>query len=835
MYKNLREVVNQYAGHPWFMENYSNIIFELNHLELHFLDDYLFNLYMDEVSIDENPNNSNIAYLIGITSKEPTARIKTVGGGFPDVDCDFEQSRRDDVFTYLADKYGEGFAHIGTFGFAKAKNIFKDVCRIQDVDFKDSNEWTKLFPDNSESIKVALEESKDLKKKYDAEPDFKEIVDYASKMEGCIKSVGGHPCGVILADTPITDYVALFESKGMHIAQVDGSTTETIGLVKYDILGLKTLDVINLSFNLVRQRHPDFEYTYPYDIPVDNTNTYDLLCTSNLLGCFQIEGDAISAFTTKCKPRTIDDISAIISLYRPGPMGIPGCLESYIARSNGLEAHQFSLPQFNYIFKDSKGLCIYQEQIMRLTEDMCGFNTIESMAFIKTIAKKDREKLLKLKDNFVDGAVRNGQNKDIVTKLFDDLEEFARYGFNKSHAISYSLLTYYTAYFKANYPSEFFAACITYESDATQKSLYIEDARKNGVNVLPPDLNQSTGGFNIAADGSILFGFNGIKGLGDKVIAKIESLRPFNSFGDFLIKAKLNGITKAHIENLIHSGAMDSFGYKRSCMVRSFEKYGSDIIANSKKPPEPDLIKQHLLMQDEYFVDDDYPEFTLLSILEQENKLLGIYVSGNPFEIIKSLTTEHYTDSETFVNKVEDNGYSAFVLCQLKAVKQHKTKTGNAMAFIDAMDYKGNTFNCVMFTGYNQFKDVLLDDKFVLLYLVGKNGSRGITLNVQSVIDLTAALENSSYTKESNDIKILNLNFSEAPGTVQIRSLQNKISALLSEDVTEFKLNLNIDINNYIYHIKTFYLHNLSIDTIREINKIPNVYLTKHINGSSRI
>lgn len=422
----LRDVVLAYEYHPWFIEHKDDLMFELNHLELHYLDDYLFNLYLDEIEIDENPNNSNIAYLIGITSKEPTGRIKTVGGGFPDVDVDFEQSRRDEVFQYLIDKYGEGFAHIGTFGFAKAKNIFKDVCRIQDIDFQESNTWSKLFPDNSESIKEALKESKELRDKYESDPIFQEIVDYAAKMEGCIKNVGAHPCGVLLADEPITNHVALFESKGQFIAQVDGVVSETIGLLKFDILGLKTLDVINLAFNLVKKRHPEFTYEYPYDIPVDNTNTFDLLCTSNLLGCFQIEGDAIGAFTTRCKPRSIDDISAIISLYRPGPMGIPGCLDSYVARSNGLEAHTFSLPQFNYIFESSKGLCVYQEQIMRLTEDMCGFNSIESMAFIKTIAKKDREKLLKLKDNFVDGAVANGQDRDVVTKLFDDLEEFAR-------------------------------------------------------------------------------------------------------------------------------------------------------------------------------------------------------------------------------------------------------------------------------------------------------------------------------------------------------------------------------------------------------------------------
>lgn len=313
----LRDVVEQYSEHPWYITNKKNIHFELNHLELHYLDSYLLNLYNQDIDVGDNPNNSNIAYLIGITKVEPTGRIKTVGGGFPDIDEDFEQGRREEVFAYLKNKYGEGFAHIGIFGIAKAKGIFKDVCRIQDIPFAQSNEWSKLFPDMSESIQSALEESKDLKAKYDSDPDFKEIVDYASKMEGCIKSVGAHPCGILLADQPISDFVALFESKGSHIAQVDGETAENIGLVKFDVLGLKTLDVINKAFNLVKSRYSDFTYDDPYSIPTDDPKTYKLLGTTNLLACFQIEGEALTQFTAQCNPKNIEDISAIISLYRP--------------------------------------------------------------------------------------------------------------------------------------------------------------------------------------------------------------------------------------------------------------------------------------------------------------------------------------------------------------------------------------------------------------------------------------------------------------------------------------------------------------------------------------
>ena len=514
---------------------------------------------------------------------------------------------------------------------------------------------------------------------------------------------------------------------------------------------------------------------------------------------------------------------------------MPGYLSSYIKRSNGREAFNFVIPEFSHIFSDTYGLLVYQEQGMRLLSEMCGWNDIEVDVWRKAVGKKDAKKLASLKEKFIEDAVSSGQNRTVIEKLWSDMVEFGRYAFNKSHAASYALLTYYTAYFKANYPSEFFTACITYESDVDQKSLYIEDARKNGINVLPPDINQSLGGFNIAKDGSILFGFNGIKGLGEKVIEKIVNNRPYKSLGDFLIKGRLSGITKAHVETLIHSGAMDCFGYKRSCMVRSFEKFMSDIITDPKKPPTDALISAHIAKQSEYFEDAAYSEFTLLSILENEQRLLGVYVSGNPFALVKEMTRESYVDIETFQDEIYERGNSGYVLCQIRAAKKHTSKAGNNMVFLDCIDYKGITFSAPIFNNVEKFATSLESGRFVLLYLIGKLSSKGKTIQVQSVIDLTNSLNNSKYVKADRDIKELNLNFIDAPGTVQLKSLLNKVDLFVSETKTEFTLNINVDIGNYIYHINKLYLSDISIDVIRELNKIPNIYLTRHINGSARL
>lgn len=829
--KNLREVVNSYKDTEFYKNNYANIKFEIDHLELHGLDNYLFKLHEQKVVIQENPNNSNIAYLIGITTKEPAGRIKSKGGSFPDIDVDFDASRRDEIFQYLKTKYGEGFAHIGIFGIAKAKGIFKDVCRIYDVPFSEANDWTKLIPDMSESLKDVLKESPDFKSKYDKEANFKEIVDYAMQMEGCIKSVGVHPCGVALADRPIYEYVPLFESKGVSATQFDGPTLENVGIVKFDILGIKCLSVLGKCFDFVTNRHKEFQFETIYDIPLDDKKTYDLISSGKNLGVFQIEGAALSEFASKCKPKNIEDISAIISLYRPGPMNMPGYLESYIKRSNGLESFDFVIPEFSYLFKDTYGLLVYQEQGMRLLTDMCKWNDIETDDWRKAVGKKDMAKLLGMKDKFIRDAVGAGQDKAKIEKLWADMEEFGRYAFNKSHAISYGMLTYYTAYFKANYPCEFFAASISCEDDPEQKPIYIEDARTFDVQVLPPDVNQSSYDFDISLTSEILFGFNGIKGLGAKVVEKLINNRPYYSFGDFLVKAKqVGGINKGHIEALINSGAMDCFGYKRSCMIQYFERYQLDCFGDKKAADvEAAFIKAHLAKQDEYFNDPHTTEYPLLKILDLEYQLLGIYVSGNPFSVISKLITDQYYSVKYMTKEADINEYGCigYILCQLRNVKKHMTKTGKAMAFIDAIDHEGNMFNTVMFNGYDKYAAEMLPNSYVLLHCISKNGPKGNSIIVNSVRSLEKEVSNATFSRTSKNIDNIDIHFNGSLGTVQIKSLHSKLSPFISEKKTGYSFRLFIDVEGISYLIKHFHCVELTIDNIRELHKINNIYITR--------
>ena len=642
---------------------------------------------------------------------------------------------------------------------------------------------------------------------------------------------GVHPCGVALADDPIYNYVPLFESKGVSATQFDGPTLESVGIVKFDVLGIKTLSVLGKCFDFVRKRHPNFQYESIYDIPLDDKLTYNLISSGKNLGVFQIEGAALSEFASKCKPKNIEDISAIISLYRPGPMNMPGYLESYINRSNGLEAFDFIIPEFTYLFKDTYGLLVYQEQGMRLLTDMCKWNDIETDDWRKAVGKKDMAKLLGMKDKFIKDAVNAGQDKTIIEKLWTDMEEFGRYAFNKSHAISYGMLTYYTAYFKANYPCEFFAAAISSEDDPEQKPVYIEDARSFNVQVLPPDVNQSSYDFDISLTSEILFGFNGIKGLGAKVVDKIIANRPYYSFGDFLVKAKqVGGINKGHIEALINSGAMDCFGYKRSCMIQSFEKFQLDIFGDKRKVDvDPKTIKFYLETQDKYFNDPHTPEFPFLNVLDLEYQLLGVYVSGNPFSVISKLIKDQYFGSKYMIKESDISSYGCvgYILCQLRTVKKHITKNGKTMAFVDAIDHNGDAFSAVMFSGFDKYQDLLQPNSYVLLHCTSKSGPKGNSIIINSVRSISSELATATYVKPSKGISNIDIHFNGTFGTVQIKSLHNKLAPFISDCKTKYTFRLFVDIEGVNFLIGKFYCIELTIDKIRELHKINNIYITR--------
>jgi len=424
-----------FSDSDFYNTNREWINFELNHLEIHDLDNYLFNLLQKGVTGLPNKNNSSIAYLIGLTNEAPTYKITTKGGTSPDIDSDIQHNKRDQVIQYLRNKYKEGFSHIGTFSVSQGRGLFKDICRIMEIDFARSNQLAKLIPESAhyKSVEHSLKESVELKGLYDTDPLIKEIVDMANDMEGCVKSLGIHAAGVILADEPISNYVPLFCSKDLPVTQFDAGTVEKIGFNKIDVLGLKTLSVLRSTFDYIKQTK---DQTISMEtIPLDDPAAYKVFPAKNTLGVFRLEAQGITEFAAKCNPKTIYDISNVISLYRPGPMGVEGCLSNYIKACNGYQIFDFPFPEYNYIFDKTYNFLVYQEQLSRLSMDMCGFSGPRADELRKVVSKKDRVALVAMRSEFIDGAVNNGKDRDKVSKLFDDMEEFSRYAFNLSHKL----------------------------------------------------------------------------------------------------------------------------------------------------------------------------------------------------------------------------------------------------------------------------------------------------------------------------------------------------------------------------------------------------------------
>lgn len=435
-----------------------------------------------------------------------------------------------------------------------------------------------------------------------------------------------------------------------------------------------------------------------------------------------------------------------------------------------------------------------------------------------------------MKDLFVDGAVNKGRSREKVSKLFDDMEEFSRYSFCLAHAISYSHLTYYTAYLKTHYPSEFFAACISLEEDADKKAKYINDARANGLKVLPPDINLSYNDFSISKNGDILFGFNGIKGLGPAVINKILSCRPFNSFSDFLIKSIIaKGINKKSIEALIYTGALNCFGLSHISMIRSFEKFILDFTNNGKlKEFSEDYIASFIKKEGEYFTQNANDEYSIFNILQKEKELIGVYISGDPFDIIASLVSEDFypvSQLEERLIAYPNSKCNEYVLCEIVKIKKHQLKNGTTMAFADCKDHLGFTFSLTFFADkWTKFSSFCDEGSYVLAYCSFTNGDRGFSAVILNCIDLSEKIKNSNYTA-NRSISSISFYIQGTPSTARSKTIYNKLSSYLIENGNS-SIDIYFDINNLIFYFKTIKTSNIDIDLIRDLNKIPDTYVS---------
>ena len=614
----------------------------------------------------------------------------------PDFDVDFCQDNRERVIEYVERKYGyENVAQIATFGQLKAKSAIKDVARALDIPLSTADKLAKLVPEvfadmySPQYLKKTKDTTKKLIEKYNvpadtaADPDklrkaieslriapedadeikslnaaidafanerqvirdnedFSKIIKIAVQIEGLLRQPGKHACGLVIGQKPIYEYSPIFVDKdNYHVTQYEKTTVELVGLVKFDFLGLKTLTMINHAVSLVRNKKPDFDIS---KIPLDDAATYKYICENSTKGIFQMESGGFEKMIHQMKPDRIEDLIAAVALYRPGPMDI---IPNYIRRKHGKEKIEYDHPWLSEILSETYGLMVYQEQVMQISRRLAGFSMGQADGLRKAMGKKIAAKMAEAKVKFIEGAKNNGISEETAKLVFDHMEKFASYGFNKSHAACYGYISYQTAYLKTHYPTEFLTALITSESgDANKVFMYISDAREHGIKVYLPDVNKSLNSFSIE-ENAIRYGFGAVKNVGeaavDAIIEEREKNGEFKSLIDFTSRMSQSKVNSRVVEFLIKSGAFDFTGINRGLLlamlplaIKEGEKAAKDkdsgqlSLFAAFENPDSDSGVTGVTDEDILKQVDKNSALDIFDSLALEREVLGIYLSNHP-------------------------------------------------------------------------------------------------------------------------------------------------------------------------------------------------------------
>ncbi len=655
----------------------------------------------------------------------------------PDIDVDFCYERRQEVIDYVVEKYGKDrVSQIVTFGTMAARAVIKDVGRVLDLPYAIVDNVAKMVPQEiGITIDKALKGVPDFKNIYDSDPQIQDMIDKCKRLEGLPRHASMHAAGVLISQKAVDEYVPLSAgADGAVVAQFDMVTLEELGLLKMDFLGLRTLTVIRDAVELIQKVNSGFNIN---KIDYDDKKVFDLISTGKCDGIFQLESAGMKSFMKELKPRVLEDLIAGISLYRPGPMDF---IPQYIEGKNNADKVTYLCPQLEPILAPTYGCIVYQEQVMQIVRDLAGYSWGRSDLVRRAMSKKKESVMQKERQNFiygieedgVAGCVNNGISAEVANAIFDQMIDFAKYAFNKSHAACYAVVAYQTAYLKAYYPVEFMAALMTSVVDNTNKVAgYIYACRQMNISILPPDVNKSQMGFSVE-DGAIRFGLSAIKSLGRPTIEAIINNRAnggdFKSMQDFV--SRMHGeLNKRTVENLIKSGAFDAFGNKRRQMIFV---YGQMLDNESKQAK--DSISGQMSLFDFASEDEkaDYEikmpnvsEFTKEELLNSEKEVLGVYVSGHPMDEyaamwkkhISAVTTDFEIDEETNETKVSDGSKQTIGgMVMGKTIKM--TKTGQPMAFLTVEDLVGTVEVIVFPRDYATYRAVI--DGSDKLFITGR-------------------------------------------------------------------------------------------------------------------
>ncbi len=653
---------------------------------------------------------SMAAYCAGITNLDPIEqrlifeRFLNPGRiSMPDIDLDFPDDRRQELIEYTVQKYGRSnVAQIVTFGTLGAKAAIRDVGRALDYPLGEVDQVAKLVP-GGPNVKLddALEKVPEFKQVYDSNDYLRRLIDAARLLEGVARHAGTHAAGVVVADQPLVEYVPLHrptkgdDTGGFPVTEFEMTVLERVGLLKMDYLGLATLTIMRRACELIQQRHGvKFDLS---NIPVDDPKAFDLLSRGDVTGVFQVEGAGLRKVLQQMKPNKFDHIVAAISLYRPGPMDkIP----LYIARMHGQEKITYDHTSLEPILDETYGVMVYQEQILQMAMKVAGYTAPEADLLRKAVGKKDKEKLLKEHDRFVERSEQLGViTREIAEKLFDDVTFFARYGFNKAHAADYAVLTCQTAYLKAHYPVEYVTALLTTETGDIEKvGQLVNEVRRMGIEILPPDVNASDSVFTIASSGqTIYFSLAAIKNVGVGAVEVIVRARkgrgPFKSLDDFCRRVDLRLVNRRVLESLIKAGALDGFG-RRAQLLKVLDRM---MAASQSAHQASDRGQLSLfggaaaapgLSADTFGTLPDEPEIPNRDKLADEKELTGAYFSDNP---LRQLTKQSNKNVTHFANQLDETlaGQMVTLGGVVSAARVITTKKGDPMAFVGLEDPSG--------------------------------------------------------------------------------------------------------------------------------------------------
>lgn len=589
---------------------------------------------------------SLVSYLLGITDIDPLKYgllferfLNPERIGLPDIDIDFCYERRQEVIEYVTKKYGrENVAQVITFGTMQARAVVRDVGRVMGMAYADVDRIAKMIPpDPGMTLKDALTSEPELNNLYKNDSQVTQLIKTALSLEGLNRHASIHAAGVVIADKPLNSYMPLFKSQDDQITTgYSMSVLEKIGLLKVDFLGLRTLTVIDQTVKILRKtKGVELDIN---NLPLDDPNTYKLLAAARTIGVFQVESSGMRDLLRKLEPERFEDLIALLALYRPGPIG-SGMLDDFIKRKHNLVPIRYEHPKLETVLKETYGIMVYQEQIMQIASLLAGFSLAQADLLRKAMGKKIPEVMEKERKNFLVGCVKNGIKESVASKIFDLIEYFSGYGFNKSHSAAYAMISFRTAYLKANYPVEFMCALLTSERDNTDKIVeYVAEAEKMGIQILPPDINESDALFKVIDEKTIRFGLLAVKNVGAGAVESIVEARKnghFASLQDLCSRIDLRLVNKKVLESLIKCGALDIFRMPRAQMVAGLEHLMESASRSQKEKAKGQLSFFDQGLQHNGFKKqiDNLPqvrEWPEPQVLAFEKEMLGFYVTGHP-------------------------------------------------------------------------------------------------------------------------------------------------------------------------------------------------------------